>query len=165
MTASGLVFVGASTDRRFRAFDSRSGQQLWEAELEASAHAVPMTFMGKDDRQYVVIAAGGGSFLSSAPGTKIVAFSLAGGATTTTLPAVATAAVAAAALRSLPPGDGRDATVKMCSGCHGIQVAVAHRRTAQEWQGIVQAMSDRGAPGTPTDVAATVRYLGQYFGR
>jgi quinate dehydrogenase (quinone) len=165
MTASGLVFVGASTDRRFRAFDSRSGQQLWEAELEASAHSVPMTFMGRDDRQYVVIAAGGGSFLSSAPGTKIVAFSLAGGATTTTLPAVASAAVAAAALRSLPPGDGRDATVKMCSGCHGIQVAVARRRTALEWQGIVQAMSDRGAPGTPSDVAATVRYLGQYFGR
>jgi competence ComEA-like helix-hairpin-helix protein len=165
MTASGLVFVGASTDRRFRAFDSRSGQQLWETELEASAHAVPMTFMGKDGQQYVVVAAGGGSFLSSPPGTKIVAFSLAGGAAAPTLPATASAAVAAAALRTLPEGEGRDATVKMCSGCHGIQVAVARRRTALEWHGIVQAMSDRGAPGTPADVAQAVRYLGVNFAR
>jgi len=37
---------------------------------------VPMTFMGKDRRQYVVVAAGGGSFLGAAPGSKIVAFAL-----------------------------------------------------------------------------------------
>lgn len=78
VTASGLIFVGATTDKRFRAFDSRTGQQLWETELEASAHSVPMTFMGKDGRQYVVVAAGGGSFLGSPAGTKIVAFVLPG---------------------------------------------------------------------------------------
>lgn len=76
VTASGLIFVGASADRRFRAFDSRTGRQLWETELEASAHSVPMTFMGKDGRQYVVVAAGGGSNLASSLGTKIVAFAL-----------------------------------------------------------------------------------------
>jgi glucose dehydrogenase len=80
VTASGLIFVGASTDKRFRAFASRSGKQLWETELDASAHAVPMTFMGKDGRQYVVIAAGGGSNLASSIGTKIVAFALPGAA-------------------------------------------------------------------------------------
>jgi quinoprotein glucose dehydrogenase len=76
VTASGLLFVGATIDKRFRAFASQTGLQLWETQLEASAHSVPMSFMGKDGRQYVVIAAGGGSFLGSAPGTKIVAFSL-----------------------------------------------------------------------------------------
>jgi quinoprotein glucose dehydrogenase len=35
-----------------------------------------MTFMGRDGRQYVVVAAGGGSVLVSSPGTKIVAFAL-----------------------------------------------------------------------------------------
>ena len=75
VTAGGLIFVGATTDNRFRAFDE-SGKQLWEATLEASAHAIPMTFMGKDGRQYVVVAAGGGSFLGSPSGTKIVAFAL-----------------------------------------------------------------------------------------
>jgi glucose dehydrogenase/type 1 glutamine amidotransferase len=76
VTASGLVFVGATTDKRFRAFDSKTGTQLWETELDASAHSVPMTFMGKDGRQYVVVAAGGGSYLASPHGTKIMAFAL-----------------------------------------------------------------------------------------
>jgi quinoprotein glucose dehydrogenase len=75
-TASGLIFIGASTDKRFRAYDTKTGRQLWETELEASAHSIPMTFMGRDGRQYVVIAAGGGSFLASPPGTRIVAFAL-----------------------------------------------------------------------------------------
>ena len=76
VTSSGLLFVGATIDKRFRAFDSQTGRQLWEVPLEASAHSVPMSFMGKDGRQYVVVAAGGGSFLGSPPGTKIVAFAL-----------------------------------------------------------------------------------------
>ena len=77
-TAGGLLFVGATNDGRFRAFDSRTGAKLWEAELEASAHSVPMTFLGRDGRQYVVVAAGGGSYLNSPPGTTIVAYALPG---------------------------------------------------------------------------------------
>jgi quinoprotein glucose dehydrogenase len=52
---------------------------LWETELDACAHTVPMTFLGKDSRQYVVVAAGGGSYLGAAPGSKIVAFALPAG--------------------------------------------------------------------------------------
>ena len=75
-TASGLVFIGASIDRRFRAFDAGSGALLWETTLEASAHSTPMTFMGRDGRQYVVVAAGGNGLLQSAVGSKVVAFAL-----------------------------------------------------------------------------------------
>jgi glucose dehydrogenase len=75
-TASGLIFIGATIDCRFRAFDSRTGRQLWETPLEACAHALPMTFMGKDRRQYVAVAAGGGGFFGAAPGSNIVAFRL-----------------------------------------------------------------------------------------
>jgi quinoprotein glucose dehydrogenase len=75
-TAGGLIFIGATIDCRFRAFESRTGRQLWETELPACAHTTPMTFLGKDSRQYVVVAAGGGSFLGAAPGTKILAFAL-----------------------------------------------------------------------------------------
>jgi quinoprotein glucose dehydrogenase len=75
-TAAGLVFIGGTIDKRFRAFDAQTGAQLWETTLEASAHATPMTFMGRDRRQYVVIAAGGNGLLVSKPGTKIVAFAL-----------------------------------------------------------------------------------------
>jgi quinoprotein glucose dehydrogenase len=63
-TASGLVFIGASNDRRFRAFDSRSGKELWVTTLEMSAHAVPVTFAGRDGRQYVAVVAAGRSALN-----------------------------------------------------------------------------------------------------
>ena len=75
-TADGVVFVGGTIDRRFRAFDADTGALLWETTLEASAHATPMTYLGKNGRQYVAIAAGGGGILRSEPGSKIVAFAL-----------------------------------------------------------------------------------------
>lgn len=58
-TAGGLVFVGATNDRRFRAFDASSGQQLWETQLRANANANPMTYRGRSGKQYVAINAGG----------------------------------------------------------------------------------------------------------
>lgn len=65
-TAAGLVFIGATNDRRFRAFDSRTGQELWVTELPLSAHAVPITYAGDDGKQYVAIVAAGGSSVDDA---------------------------------------------------------------------------------------------------
>jgi quinoprotein glucose dehydrogenase len=62
-TAGGLVFIGATNDRRFRAFDSKTGKELWAAKLDYSAHAVPITYQGKDGKQYVAIVAAGFSAL------------------------------------------------------------------------------------------------------
>ena len=79
VTAGGVVFIAGTTDRRFRAFDSKTGKQLWEAPLEANGHATPMTFQGKSGKQFVVIAAGGGGFLrglSSVLSDSVVAYSL-----------------------------------------------------------------------------------------
>ena len=76
VTASGVVFVGATIDRRFRAFNAQTGVLLWETTLDASAHATPMTFMGRDHRQYVVVAASGAGLLGSPPGRRIVVFAL-----------------------------------------------------------------------------------------
>jgi quinoprotein glucose dehydrogenase len=59
VTAGGLVFVGASQDAKFRAFDKASGELLWEVELSAVASATPSTYM-VGGKQYIVIAAGGG---------------------------------------------------------------------------------------------------------
>lgn len=58
-TAGGLVFIGAALDRYFRAFDLGNGRELWKVALPAGGKATPMTYMGADGRQYVVIAAGG----------------------------------------------------------------------------------------------------------
>ena len=54
-TAGGLVFVGATDDSRFRAFDAKTGKELWTFKLAGAAQATPMTYEGRDGRQYVVI--------------------------------------------------------------------------------------------------------------
>jgi quinoprotein glucose dehydrogenase len=58
-TAGGLVFIGSTVDHYFRAFDVETGRELWKAKLPAGGKATPMTYLGKDGRQYVAIAAGG----------------------------------------------------------------------------------------------------------
>jgi quinoprotein glucose dehydrogenase len=58
VTAGGLVFVGGTRDRRFRAFDASTGEQLWETVLDANANANPMIYLGNDGRQYVAVVAG-----------------------------------------------------------------------------------------------------------
>jgi glucose dehydrogenase len=57
-TGGGIVFA-AATDGRFHAYDSRRGRLVWEMKMAAPADAGPMTYMGKDGRQYVVLAVGG----------------------------------------------------------------------------------------------------------
>ena len=59
VTAGGLVFVAATNDKRFRAFDSSTGKQLWETTLPGTGNANPISYRGKDGRQYVAINAGG----------------------------------------------------------------------------------------------------------
>jgi quinoprotein glucose dehydrogenase len=79
VTAGGLVFIGASNDRRFRAFDSKSGKELWVTKLDYSAISVPMTYRGKNGKQYVaVIATGGSGITDPNPGNteSLVVFAL-----------------------------------------------------------------------------------------
>jgi len=73
-TAGNLLFIGATKDGMFRAFDKRTGRVLWQAALPASAFATPSTYM-VNGRQYVVIACGGAK-VGTAPGDSYVAFAL-----------------------------------------------------------------------------------------
>ena len=66
-TAGNLVFIGATIDSKFRAFDARTGAELWMAPVDAPAHSVPSTYMGRNGKQYIVVAAGGRGFLGSPP--------------------------------------------------------------------------------------------------
>ena len=77
VTASGLVFIGASLDGYFRAFDVETGAELWRDELPAGGQANPMTYRVRaDGPQYVVIAAGGHATLGTKPGDWVVAYAL-----------------------------------------------------------------------------------------
>ena len=76
-TAGGLVFVAATDDARFRAFDAKTGKELWTVKLGGAAEATPMTYQGRDGRQYVVITStGGGFFNNPVTDDSIMAFAL-----------------------------------------------------------------------------------------
>jgi quinoprotein glucose dehydrogenase len=74
VTAGGLVFIAATMDEKFRAFDKRTGALVWETTLPAAGYATPMTYM-VDGRQYVVVAAGGGK-LGTKSSDSYVAYAL-----------------------------------------------------------------------------------------
>jgi len=74
VTGGGLTFIGAGQDDRIRAFDTESGDLLWEHELPAGAQAAPMTYRIRGE-QYVVIVAGGRAGIGTS-GDYVVAFRL-----------------------------------------------------------------------------------------
>jgi len=74
VTASGLVFIAATPDRKFRAYDKRDGTILWEADLTAAGFSTPAVY-SVDGRQFVVIAAGGAR-MGPPSGSEYFAFAL-----------------------------------------------------------------------------------------
>lgn len=77
MTRADLIFVGATQERRIRAFQSSTGKLVWSHRLPRSGHATPMTYLSpKSGRQFIVIAAGGNAAMGSPQGDYVVAFAL-----------------------------------------------------------------------------------------
>jgi quinoprotein glucose dehydrogenase len=77
LTASGLTFVGATDDFRFRAFATATGDKLWEVKLKASVTATPVTYLGADGRQYLAMSNTGGSQTGSVvTNDEVIAFAL-----------------------------------------------------------------------------------------
>jgi quinoprotein glucose dehydrogenase len=175
-TAGSLVFIGATNDSRLRAFDSKNGKLLWEKKLEASAHSSPITYMGRDGRQYVaVMAAGGGAFLGGGLSNTMVAFALPDIARKP-LPASVTrigtagtqsgrAIVGPSVPLTLPPGGAKALMEKTCGTvCHSLDVVTSQRMNSEEWNAIVQNMIARGAHASDPEAKAIVEYLAKTFG-
>jgi quinoprotein glucose dehydrogenase len=76
VTAGGILFIAATKDEKFRAFNKRTGALLWEADLPAAGFATPSVYE-VNGIQYVVIACGGGK-LKTKSGDSFVAFALPG---------------------------------------------------------------------------------------
>ncbi|PAU62415.1 glucose/quinate/shikimate family membrane-bound PQQ-dependent dehydrogenase [Pseudomonas indica] len=75
-TAGGVAFLGGTLDQFLRAYDVRTGEKLWEGRLPAGGQATPMTYTGKDGRQYVLIVAGGHGSLGTRQGDYVMAYAL-----------------------------------------------------------------------------------------
>jgi glucose dehydrogenase len=75
-TAGGLLFIGATNDRYFHAYDAATGKLLWQDQLEAGSYVVPITYKGKSGKQYILTMATGGSFYDHITGDAVVAFAL-----------------------------------------------------------------------------------------
>ncbi len=67
VTAGGLIFIGSTTDGKFRAFDSRTGKELWVDNLGVDINSIPITWMGKDGKQYLAVFASGGPHHGAKP--------------------------------------------------------------------------------------------------
>jgi quinoprotein glucose dehydrogenase len=75
VTAGGLLFIGATTDKFFRAFDVHSGEEVWRRRIPYTANATPVSYrLSEDDKQMIVVAAGGHGW--SEPGDAMIAFAL-----------------------------------------------------------------------------------------
>jgi quinoprotein glucose dehydrogenase len=166
-TAGGLIFIAATNDERFRAFDSRSGRELWRVQLDASGNATPITYRGSNGTQYVAIVEGGpGHLRRGSSGDSVVAFRLAGNGVN---PARRDPTAAASTRRNgaltLPEGEGKAEVERVCSACHGLGTAIDQNRTEEEWRAVVDSMAGRGAQGTESDFQAIVKYLAKNFAR
>ena len=76
-TRSGLVFIGATQEHAFRAYDVTTGRELWRARLPAGGNASPSTYWSaKSGRQFVVIPAGGHAAMLSGQSDEVIAFAL-----------------------------------------------------------------------------------------
>ena len=78
VTAGGLTFIGATTDKKFRAIDTESGELLWETTLPAGGQAQPITYW-QDGSQYVLIMAGGHDSMETGLSDELIAYRLPGG--------------------------------------------------------------------------------------
>lgn len=175
VTASGLIFIGATLDGDFRAFDARTGRLLWEAGLDGYGEATPMTYVGRNGKQYVAIAAGGAGLLRSVhhsvanPRVRLVAFALGG---RLSAPTTASRAESDALMRQthhaasgkLPPGAGRRIVQEDCTLCHGVQNITGSHLSRASWQATVHDMINRGAPVTTAQYQTLVGYLAHNFG-
>jgi quinoprotein glucose dehydrogenase len=70
------LFIAASNDQLFHAYDVRNGKLLWQTQLPTGSYTVPMTYKGKNGKQYVLAVATGGSFYDTTAGDSVIAYSL-----------------------------------------------------------------------------------------
>jgi glucose dehydrogenase/cytochrome c5 len=189
-TAGGLVFIAATTDHLFHAYDAKTGKLLWQTTLESGSYTTPMTYEAANGKQYVVLVATGGSFFDTTAGDAVVAFALPGGLPAAhapaqpvpsqsipsqpvpsendqrvgAKPAEGAAVTAAANSAGMPDGPARSIVQQKCSVCHALTVVTSKRASRSEWNQVVNQMVSRGAELSDEEIEAVVDYLSKSYG-
>lgn len=76
MTAGGVAFLSGTVDNYVRGYEVTTGKQLWQERLPAGGQATPMTYLGADGRQYLLVIAGGHGSLGTDTGDYVIAYAL-----------------------------------------------------------------------------------------
>ena len=75
-TGGGLIFIGSTDDKRLRAFDTKTGKEVWTHLLPASLYGTPLTYQGRHGKQYVAAVTTGGFWGEAAGADEVTAFAL-----------------------------------------------------------------------------------------
>jgi quinoprotein glucose dehydrogenase len=171
-TAGGLVFIAATNDSRFRAFESKTGRLVWEQPIDANGHTIPITYLGRNGKQYVAImAGGGGGFFGGTPSDAVVAFAL--GAESVPPPGTIVSRAdrgptpeAAGKPVILPDGAEKTLVQKACgTTCHRLDTVTNMRRDRAAWTAMVENMVARGAKAGPAETRTIIDYLVTHAGK
>jgi quinoprotein glucose dehydrogenase len=171
-TAGGLVFIAATNDSLFRAFESKTGKLVWEQPIDANGHTIPITWLGKDGRQYVAImAGGGGGFFGGTPSDAVVAFALGEGSVPPPGSIVSrvdrsSAPEIAGRPIILPAGAERVLVQRACgTTCHRLDTVTNMRRDRAAWTAMVENMIARGAKAREAEIRTIIDYLVTHAGK
>ena len=181
-TAGGLVFIGGTTtnagdnsdDPEIRAYDMRTGVQVWTARISGGTKSNLMTFVGKSGRQYLIATAGGRSnvdiemdaFALPMPGDQPVDIHPAPLPTQGAGKRVSEAAAykPAARVEDLPSGPGREDVANKCTTCHAISTATGAPQSLNGWTSTVEEMRSRGAAMDDATARRIATYLAAHYG-
>lgn len=171
-TAGGLVFIAATNDSMFRAFESKTGKLVWEQPIDANGHTIPITYQGKDGKQYVAImAGGGGGYFGGTPSDSVIAFALGDKAAPATnlltrVEPQSTAPARPAGPVVLPDAPEKAVVQRACgSTCHNMNAVVGIRRDRAAWSAMVDSMVARGAKASEAEIRQIVEYLSRHFSK
>jgi glucose dehydrogenase len=171
-TAGGLVFIAATNDSRFRAFESKTGRLVWEQPIDGNGHTLPITYLGKDGKQYVaILAGGGGGYFGGTPSDSLIAFALGAHPAASPIAPVSRADTVTetdkiAGPVTLPEGSGKALVERTCGApCHGLNTVTGVRRDRAAWIAMVDNMVARGAKANEADTRRIVDYLATHFGK
>jgi cytochrome c5 len=178
-TAGGLVFIAATTDSKFRAFDSRTGEERWVAKLDASGTTVPMTYLARDGKQYILVTAGGTNRFRMIANTAdktsdaLIAFAISDqygsspqpSSSSAPAPSATSPALASSrgTMADLPDGPGKATVIAVCTKCHGPNNFSTLRMSRSAWENEVADMKDKGAVATDDDFKSIVEYLAKNY--